>query len=140
MTGQGYRFKVRAGAETRQSTLIAAKAGSYNRLGYILTHSAIVIICIGGLIDGNVPLKVQELLGYKKIETRDLPVDQVPALSRLSPANLSFRGSISIPEGGAANVVYLNRGGRLSGAGFALPHPPQEIPYRTLRYRSAEIF
>jgi cytochrome c biogenesis protein len=51
---------------------------------------------------------VQELLGYKKIETRDLPVDRVPALSRLSPANLSFRGSISIPEGGTANVVYLN--------------------------------
>lgn len=106
LIGQGYRFKV--GNEDAQSALIAAKAGSYNRLGYILTHGAIVIICLGGLIDGNVPLKVQELLGYKKIETRDLPVDQVPALSRLSPANLSFRGSISIPEGGAAGVIYQN--------------------------------
>ena len=106
LSGQGYRFKIAEGSAS--SALIAAKAGSYNRLGYILTHSAIVIICLGGLIDGNIPLKVQELLGYKKIETRDLPLDRVPALSRLSPANLSFRGSISIPEGGAANVVYLN--------------------------------
>jgi cytochrome c biogenesis protein len=105
LAGQGFRFKTTAVA---QSTLIAAKAGSYTRLGYILTHSAIVIICIGGLIDGNIPLKVQELLGYKKVETRDLASSQVPAISRLTPANLSFRGSISIPEGGAADVIYLN--------------------------------
>lgn len=105
LAGQGFRFKTAAVA---QSTLIAAKAGSFTRLGYILTHSAIVIICIGGLIDGNIPLKVQELLGYKKVETRDLASSQVPAISRLSPANLSFRGSISIPEGGAADVIYLN--------------------------------
>lgn len=104
LTGQGYRFKVGGDMQT----LIAAKTGSYNRLGYILTHSAIVIICIGGLVDGNIPLKVQELLGYKKIETRDVPSNQVPAISRLSPANLSFRGSVSIPEGGAADVIYLN--------------------------------
>lgn len=106
LTGQGFRFKL--GGGDGQPTLIAAKAGSYTRLGYILTHSAIVIICIGGLIDGNIPLKVQELFGTKKVETRDLPLDKVPAISRLSPANLSFRGSISIPEGGAAGVIYLN--------------------------------
>ena len=107
LAGQGFRFKTTAAVEG-QSTLVAAKAGSFTRLGYILTHSAIVVICIGGLIDGNIPLKVQELLGYKKVETRDLPSGQVPVVSRLSPANLSFRGSVSIPEGGAADVVYLN--------------------------------
>ena len=106
LDGQGYRFKV--AGETDAPTLIAAKAGSYNRFGYILTHSAIVIICLGGLIDGNIPLKVQELIGSKKIETRDIPYDQVPEISRLTPANLSFRGSISIPEGGAAGVIFLN--------------------------------
>jgi len=108
LTGQKFRFKVRAGGGDASPTLIAAKAGSLTRLGYILTHSAIMIICIGGLIDGNVPLKVQELLGYKKVETRDLSSDKVPGISRLTPANLSFRGSMSIPEGGAENVVYLN--------------------------------
>ena len=106
LRGQGYRFKTVPSADG--DTLLAAKAGSYSRLGYILTHAAIVIICVGGLIDGNVPLKIQEMLGYKKIEKRDIPQNEVPAISRLSPANLSFRGSISIPENGNANVVFLN--------------------------------
>lgn len=108
LAGQGFRFKLGTDGGDAQPTLIAAKTGSLTRLGYILTHSAIVIICIGGLIDGNVPLKMQELLGYKKTETRDLPSDKVPAISRLTPANLSFRGSVSIPEAGSADVVYLN--------------------------------
>jgi cytochrome c biogenesis protein len=108
LTRSGYRFRVSATAEG--DTLIAAKAGSYHRVGYILTHAAIVIICIGGLMDGNVPLKVEELLGLKKIETRDIPQSQVPAASRLSPANLSFRGNVTIPEGSSADVVFLNVG------------------------------
>ncbi len=107
LAGQGYRYRTRIEGEA-QPALIAAKAGSYTRLGYLLTHGAIVIICVGGLIDGNVPLKVEEMLGYKKVETRDLASSQVPAISRLSPANLSFRGSVSIPEGGAADIIYLN--------------------------------
>jgi len=106
LTGQGYRYKTVVGGDG--ATLIAAKSGSLSRLGYILTHAAIVVICIGGLIDGNVPLKIQEALGYKKIEKRDLPQNEVPAISRLSTANLSFRGSISIPENGNADVVFLN--------------------------------
>lgn len=105
LNGQGYRFKSVAHGG---GTLLAAKAGSYNRLGYILTHTAIVVICVGGLIDGNVPLKIQEALGWKKIEKRDIPQSEIPAISRLSPANLSFRGSISIPENGNADVVFLN--------------------------------
>lgn len=87
--------------------LLAAKAGSYQRLGYILTHAAIVVICIGGLLDGNVPFKVQELLGLKKVETRDIPESQVPAPSRLSVANLSFRGNMTLPEGTSGDVVFV---------------------------------
>ena len=107
LLNRGYRFKVN---DTPGDTLIAAKTGSYHRVGYILTHTAIVIICIGGLMDGNVPLKIQELLGYKKIETRDIPESQVPSASRLSPSNLSFRGNVTIPEGMSADVVFLNVG------------------------------
>lgn len=105
LRARGFRFK----RTTQQDggILIAAKAGSYQRLGYIFTHAAIVIICIGGLLDGNVPLKVQELLGQKKIETLDIPPSEVPAKSRLSIANLSFRANMSLPEGGQANVAYM---------------------------------
>ncbi len=105
LEGQGY--KVRS-LPREDGVLLAAKAGSWNRLGYFLAHSAIVIICIGGLMDGNLVFKAQQVLGYKKIETRDIPQSQVPAISRLSPSNPSFRGSVQIPEGSSADVAFLN--------------------------------
>lgn len=105
LEGQGYKVK---NLPREEGVLLAAKAGSWNRLGYFLAHSAIVMICIGGLMDGNLIFKVQQLVGYKKIETRDIPQSQVPAISRLSPTNPSFRGSVQIPEGSSADVVFLN--------------------------------
>lgn len=104
LTANGFRFRE---VQNRDGLLIAAKAGAYQRLGYILTHAAIVIICVGGLIDGNLPLKMQELLGWKKVETRDIAQNEVPAQSRLSAANLSFRGNMTIPEGARGDVVFL---------------------------------
>jgi len=105
LEGQGYKVK---NLPREEGVLLAAKAGSWNRLGYFLAHSAIVMICIGGLMDGNLIFKVQQLLGTKKIETRDIPQSQVPAISRLAPSNPSFRGSVQIPEGSSADVVFLN--------------------------------
>jgi cytochrome c biogenesis protein len=105
LTARGFRFKTVHHKDGSQ--LIAAKAGSYQRLGYIFTHLAIVIICIGGLLDGNVPFKVQELLGQKKIETLDIPTAEVPPVSRLSTANLSFRANMTLAEGSSANVAYM---------------------------------
>ena len=101
---RGFRFKTVKHADGTE--LIAAKAGSYQRLGYIFTHAAIVIICIGGLMDGNVPLKIQELLGQKTVESRDIPANEVPKQSRLSVKNLSFRANMTLPEGGSADVAF----------------------------------
>ena len=105
LQAQGYKVK---NLPREGGVLLAAKAGSGNRVGYLLAHSAIVLICIGGLLDGNLIFKVQQMLGTKKIETRDIPQSQVPAISRLKPSNPSFRGSVQIPEGGSADVVFLN--------------------------------
>jgi len=105
LQAQGYKVK---NLPRDTGVLLAAKAGSGNRVGYLLAHSAIVLICIGGLLDGNLIFKVQQLIGAKKIETRDIPQSQVPAISRLKPSNPSFRGSVQIPEGGSADVVFLN--------------------------------
>ena len=105
LAGQGYQVK-RVSRE--DGLLLAAKAGKWNRLGYFLAHSAIVLICVGGLMDGNLVFKAQQLLGMKKIETRDIPQSEVPAISRLSPDNPSFRGSVQIPEGSSADVAFLN--------------------------------
>ena len=119
LTVRGFRFKVVQHEDG--SELIAAKAGSYQRLGYIFTHVAIVIICVGGLLDGNVPFKMQELLGYKKVETLDIPESEVPAVSRLSTANLSFRANMTLPEGTSSDVAFQRmRDGYLV----------QELPFR----------
>lgn len=104
LSARGFRFKTVQHQDG--SELIAAKAGSYQRLGYIFTHAAIVIICIGGLMDGNVPLKLEEFLGQKKVETRDIPETEVPKISRLSVRNLSFRANMTLPEGASADVAF----------------------------------
>ena len=80
------------------SVLLAAKKGSANKLGYFFAHIAMVVICIGGLMDGNLPLKLGELTGSIKPETRELPQAQIPEQSRLGAGNLSFRGSVTVPE------------------------------------------
>ena len=105
LTAHGFRYKTVE--QEDGGNLFAAKAGSYQRLGYIFTHAAIVIICIGGLMDGNLVFKAQELLGTKKIETRDIPERQVPVESRMSPANLSFRANMTLPEGAGANAAFV---------------------------------
>ena len=101
-------FRSRLAEPKAGQTLIAAKAGTQSRWGYIFAHLAIVVICLGGLLDGNVPLKLRQIFGSKKIETRDIPQSQVPAASRLSPANLSFRGNVTLPEGSTVDVIFQN--------------------------------
>src|SRR5699024_1645822 len=58
-----YRFKVRH--DENNSQLIAAKKGGSNRLGYIFGHLAIVVICIGGLMDSELPVRLQIWLADK---------------------------------------------------------------------------
>ncbi|WP_029147949.1 cytochrome c biogenesis protein ResB [Methylophilus sp. 5] len=100
-----YSFKTRQ--QDNGDVLIAAKLGTHQRLGYIFTHAAIIVICFGGLLDGNLPLKVQELLGWKTIETRDISARKVPAESRLGVDNLSFRANMTLPEGEHDNVAFV---------------------------------
>jgi cytochrome c biogenesis protein len=105
LQAKGFKYKVKTHSDG--SELIAAKAGTHQRLGYIFTHAAIVIICFGGLLDGNLPLKVQEMLGHKRVETLDIPESQVPEVSRLSINNPSFRANMTLPEGMSDNVAFV---------------------------------
>ncbi len=119
LASQGFKFKFNT--QQNGDELIAAKAGTHQRLGYIFTHVAMVIIFFGGLLDGNLPFKVQELLGQKKIETLDIPESQVPAVSRLTTSNASFRANMTLPEGVSDNVAFVRvRDGYLV----------QELPFR----------
>ncbi|WP_198263064.1 cytochrome c biogenesis protein ResB [sulfur-oxidizing endosymbiont of Gigantopelta aegis] len=87
---------------------IAAKKGAVNRLGYIFTHGAIILICLSALYDGNFNLKLRETAGQLKPETRDLFASQVPDISRLKAnENHAFRGNANIPEGSTSGLVFL---------------------------------
>ena len=102
----GYRVRTR---ENEQGYTLAAMHGASNRLGYILTHVAIVVICLGGLIDGNLPLKVKTLTGQLRIEKdNNARVSEIPDASILSIDNPSFRASVTIPEGKTVSVAFQN--------------------------------
>ncbi len=101
----GYRWRVRDHGDHQ---VAAAMKGGYQRLGYLFTHAAVVVIGVGGLLDGNLWLKLKEWRGEIAVETRDLAARDVPAASRLAPgATPSFRGNVMLPEGRAANFVFL---------------------------------
>ncbi len=105
LTARGFKFKTVT--QTNGDTLLAAKAGTHQRLGYMFTHAAIVIISIGGLLDGNLPFKIQEMLGVKVIENRDVVESEVPAKSRMDWSNLSFRANMQLPEGASSDVAFI---------------------------------
>ena len=88
--------------------MIAARQGAANKLGYIAAHSAIVLICIGGLLDGDLIVSAQmALLGKSAYAGGGLIKDVAPE-HRLSPANPTFRGNLYVPEGSAAGTAVIN--------------------------------
>jgi len=109
LAGQGYRLKVRQDGD---STLLAAKKGSANRLGYIFTHGAIVVILIGGLLDSELPVRLQVWMGAKHPITENMLISEVPDSGRLSARNPSFRANMLVPEGGqsSSGIVSVDNG------------------------------
>ena len=101
-----YRLRRKQDAE---HVVIASMKGRYNKIGYVLTHTSIVLICIGGLIDGNVGLKWKVMNKEVVPLVDDMVVSDVLDSSRLKPGDsLSFRGNRSIPEGSTVNAVVLD--------------------------------
>ena len=92
----------------RNATLVVGKAGTWNRLGYILAHSAIVLICVGGLLDSELILRAQVLLGAKEPVRGDTLIKDIPPSGHLSTANPTFRGNVLVPEGGAVRHAVIN--------------------------------
>ena len=101
----GYRFRI---SPLATGCLIAAKKGSASRLGYLFSHIAIIVICIGGLIDGNLPLKLAEWSGRIAVETRRIAASEIPAISTLAADNLSFRANVDIAEGSSSNLAFID--------------------------------
>ncbi len=91
--------------------MVAAKKGAANKFGYIAAHSAIVLVCIGGLLDGDLIVRAQMWLNDKSIYTGGGLVADVPAKHRLSAANPTFRANLLVAEGAQSGTAVLNQPG-----------------------------
>jgi cytochrome c biogenesis protein len=98
----GYKSKL---FEREGGTLISAKQGAANKWGYIFAHSAIVIICIGGLLDSDLPIRFQERIYGKTPYVNGAVTPE----NRLGLGNPTFRGNMPIPEGGSSDTVLIPR-------------------------------
>lgn len=101
---EGFRFRSH---QTETHTMLAGMKGGSNKWGYWLTHLGIIVICLGGLLDSRLPVMIGEWQGEIKPETRNIPASEVPPESRLGENNFSYRGSVDIPEGRSANIIFL---------------------------------
>ena len=102
----GYKVKL---VDKGHGTLVAAKQGAANKFGYIFAHSAIVIICIGGLLDSDMPIRLQEWFFGKVPFTGSGLISAIPARHRLGLGNPTFRGNTMIPEGSSSDTATIAR-------------------------------
>lgn len=106
LTVQGFKIQT----EMRQdgSVIIAAKKGAMNKWGYIWAHLALIVICLGGLIDSNLFLKIGMLVGKIQPDTTSVFARDFKPESTLGEHNLSFRGNTEIIEGQTIDQTFLN--------------------------------
>jgi cytochrome c biogenesis protein len=98
----------KARAQVREhGTMIAARRGAANKLGYIAAHSAIVLVCVGGLLDGDLIVRAQMALQDKSVFTGEGFIRDVPAAHRLSASNPTFRANLRVPEQGRSGVAVI---------------------------------
>ncbi len=105
LVDRGWRVKVQ---QREAGWMIAAKAGAVNKLGYLAAHGAIVLVCVGGLLDGDLMLRAQMLVGGKTPYLGGGMLADVKAQHRLDDANPTFRGNLLVAEGASADTAILN--------------------------------
>lgn len=98
-----------ARAQLREDgTMVAARQGRLNKIGYLAAHSAVVLVCLGGLFDGDLVVRAQMwLTGKSTFEGGGLIKDVAPE-HRLPATNPTFRGNLFVPEGGRAGTAVLS--------------------------------
>ncbi|RJG07301.1 cytochrome c biogenesis protein ResB [Noviherbaspirillum cavernae] len=106
LAADGYKVKL---VEKDSANLIAAKRGAGNKWGYIFAHSAIVIICVGGLLDSDLPIRFQKWVYGKTSFSSNGIIAEIPAQHRLGTGNPTFRGNTLIPEGASSNTAIIQQ-------------------------------
>jgi cytochrome c biogenesis protein len=89
--------------------MLAAKAGAANKLGYIAAHSAIVLVCLGGLLDGDLIVRAQMWFNGKSVYQGGGLIADVAPQHRLSERNPTFRGNLLVTEGTQSSTAILSQ-------------------------------
>ncbi|WP_293500448.1 cytochrome c biogenesis protein ResB [Roseateles sp.] len=105
LTQLGWRARVQ---QRDNGIMVAARRGAANRLGYLAAHSAIVLILVGGVLDGNAMVKLAMWLQGKQLYTGSGFVSDIKPEHRLSTANPSFRGNVSVAEHQRQGIAVLS--------------------------------
>jgi cytochrome c biogenesis protein len=106
LAGGGWKVKLQ---KRDHGWMVAAKAGGANKLGYLAAHSAIVLVCLGGLLDGDLIVRAQMWLGGKTPYTGGGMIADVKPQHRLPASNPTFRGNILVAEGTQSGTAILNQ-------------------------------
>ena len=89
--------------------MVAAKAGAAHKLGYIAAHSAIVLVCLGGLLDGDLIVRAQMWFGGKTPYPGGGFIADVKPEHRLPASNPTFRGNLLVTEGKHSSTAILSQ-------------------------------
>jgi cytochrome c biogenesis protein len=106
LVGAGWKVRLQQRAD---GWMVAAKAGAANKIGYIAAHSAIVLVCLGGLLDGDLIVRAQMWFNGKTPYSGGGMIADVKPEHRLSPSNPTFRGNLLVAEGTQSSTAILNQ-------------------------------
>ena len=110
LLASGWRVKLQSRALPEGlGWMVAAKKGTANKIGYLAAHSAIVLVCIGGLLDGDLIVRAQMWFNGKTPFSGGGMIADVPAQHRLSPSNPTFRGNLLVTEGTSSSTALLSQ-------------------------------
>ena len=112
LVGGGWKVKLQqrdTAAGPGTGWMVAAKAGAANKLGYIAAHSAIVLVCLGGLLDGDMIVRAQMWLGGKTPYAGGGLISEVKPEHWLSERNPAYRGNLVVSEGTQGGTAILSQ-------------------------------
>ena len=104
---QGWSVKAQqreASSRGEAGVMIGARLGAVNKLGYIAAHGAIVLICLGGLFDGDLIIKAQMWAQ----DLRPFQGGSETERGRLPATNPAYRAQLFVPEGARTNAAVIN--------------------------------
>ncbi len=110
LAGGGWKVKLQQrDTGTGTGWMVAAKAGAANKIGYLAAHSAIVLVCIGGLLDGDLIVRAQMMFNGKTSYSGGGMIADVKPEHRLSERNPTFRANLMVAEGTQSSTAVLNQ-------------------------------